>query len=247
MARPEIVKTPFAKRLKEVRGVIKREAFALQLGISERSLGNYERGDRLPDSAFLATLGQSTEYNLNWLLTGVGPKKAGKAALSSPSSDDFDLPEILNRDRQAPIAGLASCGPDGWSRLESTQFRAELPKSIQHDKDAFAVISRGESMQPFGIYEGYLCFCSPATERLIGDIVCIERKEENGETSLTIKKLGMIGHGAVEIIGYLPLKETVSSGVHSKQSQELFWETVHNDDIERISVVTHIHTRPSAY
>lgn len=242
MARPKVIKTELAQRLIEARHPVERSELAKLTGVSDRTIGNYERGESRPDTQFLHKLTDVMQINLNWLITGKGSKKI--------NGDDLSEPNVKHqggKSRQAPITGLASCGPDGWSRLESTQFRAELPISIQDDKGAFAVISRGESMQPFGIYEGYLCFCSPATELLIGDIVCIERIEENGDISLTIKKLGMIGHGAVEIIGYLPLKETVTSGVHSKQSQELFWETVHNDDIERISVVTHIHTRPSAY
>ena len=177
---------------------------------------------------------------VGWILEGV----ASKAGFDIPNKG---APAGDRVTKNAPVLGLASCGSDGWARMDGSKFRAELPKSIQNDPDAFAVISKGESMQPFGIYEGYLCYCSPATELLIGDIVCVERKGDDGEVSLTIKKLGMIGHGAYEIIGYMPLKESLSSANHGKQSQELFWETVHIDDIERISVVTHIHTRPSAY
>ncbi len=242
MARPEKTKTKFGQRLREVRGSVKREVFARQLDITERSLGNYERGDRVPDSVFLEKIRLNSGVNLNWLLTGEGAMKQAKDKTSpeAPVSPTQDV-------RQIPINGLASCGPEGWSRLETMQFQAEAPKSIQWDKDAFAVIAKGESMQPMGIYEGFLCFCSPATEMRIGDIVCVERKDPDGAISLTIKKLGVIGHDAVELIGYLPLEETPSSGTRGEQFQKLFWETVYNRDIERISVVTHIYTRPSAF
>ncbi|MBL4598557.1 MAG: helix-turn-helix domain-containing protein [Rhizobiaceae bacterium] len=221
----------------------KQGDFAQRIGVAVGTIGNYVRGDREPSTDFLLRLRNKTGVDLNWLLTGEGHEPAKPVQFVNNQHQDTGRRNAKN----APVLGLASCGLDGWARMDGSKFRAELPKSIENDPDAFAVISKGESMQPFGIYEGYLCYCSPATELLIGDIVCVERKGDDGEISLTIKKLGMIGHGAYEIIGYMPLKESLSAASHAKQSQELFWETVHIDDVERISVVTHIHTRPSAY
>ena len=244
--RPEIIKTAIGKRLRELRGSDNRSQFADKIDSNKSTYGNYERGDRSPDLDFLKSISKSIGVNLNWLALGIGPKELGATEIVPPN-DSPELQPPPPAVRQAPIAGMASCGPDGWSRLTTTQFQAELPKSLQSDKDAFAVISRGESMQPFGIYEGYLCFCSPATKLLIGDIVCIERKGEDDKISLTIKKLGIISHGAYEIIGYRPTQEIPSLALHGKEYQELFWEAVNVKDVERISVVTHIYTRPSAY
>ncbi|MBL4730992.1 MAG: helix-turn-helix transcriptional regulator [Rhizobiaceae bacterium] len=213
------------------------------IGVTDEQIGKWRDGKSKPQFFGVGRLATEAGVDLNWLLTGEGPEPSEVASPAIIQRPNNPKPVAKN----APVLGLASCGPDGWARMDGSKFRAELPKSIQNDPDAFAIISRGESMQPFGIYEGYLCYCSPATELLIGDIVCVERKEDDGEISLTIKKLGIIGHGAYEIIGYMPLKESLSSANHGKQSQELFWETVNKTDIERISVVTHIHTRPSAY
>lgn len=236
----------------------KKQTLVADTGFHERVKQLLDSSQKFKNQSDLARNIEVTQSTLNHVFKGGEPgllmiRKLARAFDVSTDMLVFGVenensePRPLTTCRLAPITGLASCGEDGWSRLESTQFQAELPKSIEDDKDAFAVISRGESMQPFGIYEGYLCFCSPALEPKIGDIVCVERMGDDDEISLTIKKLGLIGHGAVEIIGYLPLKENPSSGLHSKQFQELFWETVPMKDIERLSVVTHIHTRPSSY
>lgn len=46
-----------------------RAAFAKELGISDSTLGNYERGDRFPDAHFLARLRGRYGVDLNWLIT----------------------------------------------------------------------------------------------------------------------------------------------------------------------------------
>ena len=87
-------------------------------------------------------------------------------------------------------------------------------------------------------------FYLPHFEPEIGDIACLERKLED-ETSLTTKRLGMIGHDAIEIMGFEPLQETPSTEPYAKQTQQLFWETIKFKDIHRLSVITHIRTKPT--
>lgn len=207
-------------------------------GVTDEQVAKWRDGKSKPQFFAMCSLAESAGIKIEWLLSGKLPMRPDQKPVSEslPTGDA----------RKVQLIGMASCGEDGWARLETTLFEAETPKTISNDPDAFAIIARGESMQPFGIYEGFLCFCSPATELKIGDIVCVERKLEDGTISLTIKKLGMIGHGAFEIIGYSPLEEVPGYGSKGYQFQKLFWETVHEKEIDRISVVTHIHTRPSA-
>ena len=75
MARPEITKTPLGERLRLVRnshGDPARSIFAGQLETNKTSLGQYERGDTLPNADVLCRYRVETGINLNWLLTGYG-------------------------------------------------------------------------------------------------------------------------------------------------------------------------------
>lgn len=67
------------ERIELIRGKQARESFAAELGVHPQTLARYEKGERLPDSAFLETL--SKRYNVDpaWLLTGEG-KLDGKTA-----------------------------------------------------------------------------------------------------------------------------------------------------------------------
>lgn len=242
MGRKENIKTELGQRIRSLRKEQNRADFCLEIGVNERTYANYERGTRVPDATTLVELSNITGVDLHWLLTGTSANSIEtKDPIEPPVSPPTGATSI-------PILGLASCGPDGWARLETSISRAETPTSIRFDKDAFAVTARGESMLPFGITEGVLCYCSPATELNIHDIVCIERHiKGSDEISLTIKKLGIIGTGAYEIIGYEPLEESPSGARHGNQYQKLIWEVVPFDEIARISVVTHIYTRPTVF
>lgn len=67
-------KTSLAKRLTEVRKFVglSRNIFSVKIGISIQGLGNYERGDRIPDATILSSYGEKFGVNLNWLVTGNG-------------------------------------------------------------------------------------------------------------------------------------------------------------------------------
>lgn len=75
MAREERIKTKLGKRLRAIRsefGDPDREVFCLRLGISKGSLGNYERGDRVPDSSVLLAYRKEFGVDVNWIVTGEG-------------------------------------------------------------------------------------------------------------------------------------------------------------------------------
>lgn len=70
-------KTPLAARLTETRlelGFSERDPFAKVLGVSMAMLGNYERGNNVPDANVLARYQREFSVNINWLLTGDGQK-----------------------------------------------------------------------------------------------------------------------------------------------------------------------------
>lgn len=82
MARPAKPKTELAQRLIDIRGDRTRDDFALELGMSVRTYGNYERGDHEPDFRFMQELVRKERLSPHWLLLGEGPMR--REAASDP-------------------------------------------------------------------------------------------------------------------------------------------------------------------
>ncbi|WP_289034367.1 helix-turn-helix transcriptional regulator [uncultured Roseibium sp.] len=75
MARPENTKTELGQRLRAFRKAVgdpSRDDFAKTLGLSFKSLGNYERGDSVPDANVLLAYRQTCHMNVDWLISGAG-------------------------------------------------------------------------------------------------------------------------------------------------------------------------------
>lgn len=75
MARPENSKTELGQRLRAFRKALgdpNREEFSRKLKLSFKSLGNYERGDSVPDANVLLAYRQTFNMNVDWLITGAG-------------------------------------------------------------------------------------------------------------------------------------------------------------------------------
>ena len=75
-----------------------------------------------------------------------------------------------------PVLGLAACGLKGWFQRDPLSMTAARPGDLL-DPEAFAVIAFGQSMVPAGIFEGFVCFCSPRTPAGRGDAVYVERRD----------------------------------------------------------------------
>ncbi|TCT37466.1 XRE family transcriptional regulator [Martelella mediterranea] len=93
MARDEKIKTDLGQRLRDIRahfGDPDREVFCQRLGISKGSLGNYERGDRIPDSLVLQAYRRELGVDANWLLTGEGePFASTNHSLNAKLSEEI--------------------------------------------------------------------------------------------------------------------------------------------------------------
>lgn len=90
MARAEIIKTPLGERLRRVRkndGDPLRADFARKLGVSEKTLGNYERGDSAPDAYVIEKYSKELGVNLTWLITGEGEMFADPSKAPAPVLD----------------------------------------------------------------------------------------------------------------------------------------------------------------
>lgn len=76
LARPETIKTELGQRLRDIRKAVgdpQRDEFANELGISDKSLANYERGDRVPDAHVLASYFLKYKVNVTWIVAAEGP------------------------------------------------------------------------------------------------------------------------------------------------------------------------------
>lgn len=58
------------QRLKEVRGRKSQAEFAEQLGVTHKSISNYEIGKRVPDVEFICKLMKDFGVDSTWLITG---------------------------------------------------------------------------------------------------------------------------------------------------------------------------------
>lgn len=105
MARPERIKTELGHRLRAIRlsqGNSDREIFSKKLGLSAKTLGNYERGDSAPDAYTLAQYQKTFDININWLVSGIG-----NMMLSDNNDDTAIDPERLRVAISAVEEGLA--------------------------------------------------------------------------------------------------------------------------------------------
>lgn len=60
------------ERLKIIRGTRTQTEFSTELGLSKNTYVRYERGQRIPDTAFLETVIKKFHINPVWILTGNG-------------------------------------------------------------------------------------------------------------------------------------------------------------------------------
>lgn len=160
MGRPETIKTKLGERLRKVRaasGDPSRDEFAQNLGISAKTLANYERGDTQPDATALAAYHKAAQVSLDWLLTGEGNMVLVSPGENSKSDADkgFQL-QVRNRDMIAlPMFGgiQASAGPGSVHTSEEVTSAIAFDPQYLRDLGAkpnqcSVITAQGESMTP---------------------------------------------------------------------------------------------------
>lgn len=143
MARPETIKTDLGQRIRTLRGNETRDAFCERNGFTKETFGNYERGDRVPDSEFLAQLREKTGVDLNWLTTGKRTKTPSDALIGIG-------PEFALLPRY-DVEASAGAGMTALEELEIERiaFRMDWLREIGLDpKQAGLLTARGDSMSP---------------------------------------------------------------------------------------------------
>lgn len=63
---------PIGSRIREIRGALSRDAFAVKLRVDGSTIQRYETADNIPKGDVLERIHQEFGVNLNWLLTGEG-------------------------------------------------------------------------------------------------------------------------------------------------------------------------------
>jgi len=79
---PESQADPVAvgRRIVQLRGKLRQEEFAAELGVHTNTLGRYERGERLPDAELLIALSKARGVSADWVLFGLPPMSLEEAA-----------------------------------------------------------------------------------------------------------------------------------------------------------------------
>ncbi len=120
-----------------------RDSFAKSLGVSEKTLGNYERGDNEPDASVLLAYKQVYGVDVAWLLTGDGPMFS-ESALPVPGAD---LVEIPIYDVQA-AAGAGLIPKDDGAHNTVPFSRAFLRNLGAKPESCIMLEAKGDSMLP---------------------------------------------------------------------------------------------------
>lgn len=94
----EINLTEIGKRIEELRGRLSKSDFAESVGVDRKTVGTWERGERLLDTKALICLWSEFDADPAWVLTGKG---------FSPTNTE-DERELLALFRAAPLSVKAA-------------------------------------------------------------------------------------------------------------------------------------------
>ena len=198
--------------------------------VSVSQLKRYMAGARLPLDVAVA-LAREAPVLLEWIATGRGPMRVGisdaSGAVAGIIEGRVEAPSAQWGLSSMSVVGLAECGLKGWYQEGVMAVRAARPGDLQ-DPDAFAVIATGTSMQPAGILNGFLCFCSPRDSHSTGDAVFIETTDHRASIKM------VIGEDSEWLVlqGWLNPDDT--------GRQEPYTEKLRRNHIKRIATVIYV-------
>jgi len=137
-----------AERIKKLRSELgmTQSEFARRLGISQRALSHYERGDRqIPLNLIQKILKEFPEVNPLWLLEGRGDMFDEERAKYVESIEKRLAPGKVMRVKWLPIVGYVSAGlPE---RVEEQRILGWIPVPESQDGDMILHVN-GDSMEP---------------------------------------------------------------------------------------------------
>lgn len=140
----DVEKNSMAERLRSLHEGESRLSFARRIGVSDSTLGNYERGSRVPDADFLVRLRERVGVDLNWLITG----QAG--AMQSPAAE-FNLAVLPRYDVRASAGAGSLVVSEDVSEYFSVGrdwLRRNLPPWAPTNATVGVLENGGDSMEP---------------------------------------------------------------------------------------------------
>lgn len=150
----------FGERIRQVRGGKSLTEFAAGFGIHKNTLARYEKGDGVPDGAFLAKICEVYHINPVWILTGEGPvhppdpedAPLGTSEPVAPSDAEGLDPDVYV---YVPLYNVVASGGDGSfldaeEVVDALAFKREWIRTElkANPKDLVLVMMTGESMEP---------------------------------------------------------------------------------------------------
>ncbi|MGD9638344.1 MAG: S24 family peptidase [Alphaproteobacteria bacterium] len=163
----------------------KIRSFARRCDINHTSIQQYLNGSS-PSVEKAIIIANACDVDVKWLITG-------------------DAQNVCDTST-VPVIEFASCGvATGWHNQKNLDY-----KIITHTKlkeDSFAVIAKGDSMEPEGIPDGTTCIISPSDKPVVGEPVYIKskhREKSKDSCVAAIKLLQKIEKDKVYLKGWLP-------------------------------------------
>ena len=128
------------KRLNMLRGAISQSSFGQRLGVSQATIANYEKGERLPDSGFLEHVCNECGVSADWLIFGKDEKEPASLLLVKPENTEPVRADHIYKDKDERLAL--------YEKLVRSQEReiAMLNKYISDLKDVIAANREAPSL-----------------------------------------------------------------------------------------------------
>lgn len=206
------------------------EELAKRAKLSRRVIDKYRGKISDPSRGRLVAMARAAGVSIEWLATGLGPAQPGAPGptLRPPAGPGM------------AVLGLAQCGLKGWyqeGRMAATTGR---PGDLT-DPDAFAVLAVGRSMQPAGIFDGFLCFCSPADAYGPGDAVFVRKRDGTASIKLFVEE----NDDWLTLKGYLAPEDEDgdgggAGGGFDAGPQKSYFEQISRREIDCVATVIYV-------
>ncbi len=189
-------------RIRHLRGATPQAKFASQIGVTQSTLGRYERGESAPDVDFIQAVYEKLGVEQKWLVSGEGPMRVPGSA-----SQPIDKAHWAEDERTKPGAVPTSDGADAYqvplvadmpSAGNGNDILDEEPKCYYpfpaswlrkkgNPKDMLLMEVSGDSMEP-EIKHGDMVMLDRGKTRPIGGRFFVVRLEG----SLYVKRLEVL-------------------------------------------------------
>lgn len=186
------------ERIRKIRQECDLTIFQLsdKIGIPNRTISNYERGERKPSVEYLTLLYEHLNANPEWLLSGRGEMFTDKEKTSlqaKVSADEFTFYQKMNLDAAAGYGAIA----EDEEIEDYIAFKKDWAnKHISSPKNAIRVLTaKGDSMEPT-IKNGDLLLVDISQSEAKSDNIYVLRIDH----SLVVKRIQRLPGNKLQVI-----------------------------------------------